>query len=98
MRARTGARSRGELEIPLVVDRDGDTDLRQQVAEQVRDNIRSGAFPVGQRMPSSRELAGTLGVSRATVTAALTELGATENDMPLLEGTARAAAKLFGTE
>ena len=34
----------------------------------------------------------------AAIAEALAELGATENDAPLLEGAARAAAELFGAE
>ena len=62
------------VELPLVVDRRGDRDLRQQVAEQLRQAIRAGSFAPEARMPSSRALADHLGVSRATVVAALAEL------------------------
>ena len=62
------------VELPLVLDRRGDGDLRQQVAEQLRQAIRTGSFASGARMPSSRALAAHLGVSRATVVAALAEL------------------------
>jgi GntR family transcriptional regulator / MocR family aminotransferase len=62
------------VELPLVLDRRGDGDLRQRVAEQLRQAIRTGSFGVGQRLPSSRALAAHLGVSRATVVAAVTEL------------------------
>jgi GntR family transcriptional regulator/MocR family aminotransferase len=63
-----------EVELPLAVDRNHDGDLRQQVAEQLRNAIRTGSFEAGQRLPSSRMLAAHLGVSRATVVAALAEL------------------------
>jgi GntR family transcriptional regulator / MocR family aminotransferase len=63
------------VELPLVLDRRGDGgDLRQQVAEQLRQAMRAGSFASGARMPSSRALADHLGVSRATVVAALAEL------------------------
>ena len=68
------ARSSELVELPLVLDRRGDGDLRQQVAEQLRQAIRFGSFASGARMPSSRALAAHLGVSRATVVAALAEL------------------------
>jgi GntR family transcriptional regulator/MocR family aminotransferase len=73
-------RTAEQVDLPLVLDRsartDGGTrrDLRQQVAEQLREAIRSGSFAAGQRLPSSRALADHLGVSRATVVAALAEL------------------------
>ena len=65
---------REEVELPLVLDRSGDGDLRQQVAEQLRQAIRTGSFAAGQRLPSSRALATHLQVSRATIVAALAEL------------------------
>ena len=68
------ARSTELVELPLVLDRRADGDLRQQVAEQLRQAIRFGSFASGARMPSSRALAAHLGVSRATVVAALAEL------------------------
>jgi GntR family transcriptional regulator / MocR family aminotransferase len=66
-----------EVELPIALDRSDDDcrrDLRQQVAEQLRQSIRTGSFAAGQRLPSSRALAAHLGVSRATVVAAVTEL------------------------
>jgi GntR family transcriptional regulator / MocR family aminotransferase len=63
-----------DVELPLVLDRTRDGDLRQQVAEQLRQVIRAGSFTSGARMPSSRALAVHLGVSRSTVVAALAEL------------------------
>jgi GntR family transcriptional regulator/MocR family aminotransferase len=65
------------VELPIALDRTEDggrQDLREQVAEQLRRSIRTGLFAAGQRLPSSRALAAHLGVSRATVVAALTEL------------------------
>jgi GntR family transcriptional regulator / MocR family aminotransferase len=67
-------RTAEEVDLPLLVDRGGRGDLRQQVAEQLRSTLRAGAFPAGSRLPSSRALAAHLGVSRATVVAALAEL------------------------
>jgi GntR family transcriptional regulator / MocR family aminotransferase len=63
-----------EVDLPLTADRSRDGDLRQQVAEQLRQAIRTGSFGPGQRLPSSRVLATHLQMSRATVVAALTEL------------------------
>ena len=70
-------RTTEEVDLPLLLDRTdnaGRPDLRQQVAEQVRQSIRVSSFAAGQRLPSSRALAAHLGVSRATIVAALTEL------------------------
>ncbi|MYW18761.1 GntR family transcriptional regulator, partial [Streptomyces sp. SID2955] len=54
-------------ELLLVVDRSGGPPLRAQVEHGLRDAIRTGRVQVGERLPSSRELARTLGVSRGLV-------------------------------
>ncbi len=43
----------------------------RQVAEQLRDQIVSGALPSGAKLPSEAELGGMFGVSRSTVREAL---------------------------
>jgi DNA-binding FadR family transcriptional regulator len=48
--------------------------LYRQVAEQLRQLIDSGEFPVGHRLPTERELAAQLGISRPTVREALIAL------------------------
>jgi GntR family transcriptional repressor for pyruvate dehydrogenase complex len=48
--------------------------LYQEIALQVRANIQKGALPVGARLPSERELAEQLQVSRPTVREALIAL------------------------
>jgi GntR family transcriptional regulator / MocR family aminotransferase len=54
---------------PLLVDvrRDTGVPLRAQLEGGLRDAIRSGRLPVGERLPSSRELARQLGLSRGLV-------------------------------
>ena len=47
-----------------------------QVVDAVCGMLRSGAFRVGQRMPSEHELCAELGVSRSTVREAVRELTA----------------------
>ncbi|MFI8764060.1 PLP-dependent aminotransferase family protein [Streptomyces sp. NPDC053792] len=54
-------------ELLLVVDRDSGAPLRSQLELGLRDAIRSGRLRVGERLPSSRELARMLGVSRGLV-------------------------------
>lgn len=52
-------------------------DLRQpyrQVADGLRDDIASGVFPAGQRLPRQSELAGEYGVSVGTVKSGLAVL------------------------
>ncbi|WP_435220659.1 PLP-dependent aminotransferase family protein [Streptomyces sp. Tue6028] len=54
-------------ELLLSVDRDSGEHLRAQLERQVRDAIRTGRLGPGERLPSSRELARTLGLSRGLV-------------------------------
>src|ERR1700761_2639459 len=48
--------------------------VRDSVVEAVREAIRSGRLQPGSRLPSSRALAGDLGVARNTVARAYAEL------------------------
>jgi GntR family transcriptional regulator / MocR family aminotransferase len=50
--------------------------LHQQIAEGIKRRIVSGALGTGARLPSSRDLAAQLGVSRATVELAYSNLAA----------------------
>lgn len=55
-----------------------DGTLQQQIQQMVSQGILAGRFLPGEKMPSSRELAVRLGISRITVTLAYAELVATE--------------------
>jgi len=60
--------------LPIVVDRaDGDP-LAAQVSAQVRTAVTDGVLHAGDRLPSTRDLAATLGVSRTVVTTAYASL------------------------
>jgi DNA-binding FadR family transcriptional regulator len=48
--------------------------LYRQIAEQIRSLINSGEFPVGSRLPSERDLADAMSVSRPSVREALIAL------------------------
>src|SRR3990172_9553903 len=50
--------------------------LYQQIRDQMRQLISTGALPLGERLPPSRELAQRLGVHRTTVANAYAELTA----------------------
>src|SRR3990170_135739 len=52
--------------------------LYQQIRDQMRQLISTGALPLGERLPPSRELAQRLGVHRTTVANAYAELTAEE--------------------
>ncbi|GAA3818198.1 PLP-dependent aminotransferase family protein [Streptomyces coacervatus] len=54
-------------ELLLTVDRDSGDRLCAQLERQLRDAIRSGRLQAGERLPSSRELARALGLSRGLV-------------------------------
>ncbi|MFJ5213717.1 GntR family transcriptional regulator [Streptomyces sp. NPDC088354] len=54
-------------ELLLALDRESAEGLRAQLERQIRDAIRAGRLGVGERLPSSRELARRLGVSRGLV-------------------------------
>ncbi|WP_152613727.1 GntR family transcriptional regulator, partial [Inquilinus limosus] len=51
-----------------------DKPIYQQIAEDLADRIRTGAFAVGDRLPSERDLADQLGISRMTVRQAFKSL------------------------
>ncbi|MDR1785609.1 MAG: FadR family transcriptional regulator [Spirochaetaceae bacterium] len=50
------------------------TPLRSQVYTQLKNQLISGVWQAGQRLPSEHELCGVFGVSRVTVRAALQQL------------------------
>ena len=52
--------------------------LQHQIRQMVTEGILSGRFRAGDKLPSSRGLAGHLGISRITVTLAYTELVASD--------------------
>jgi GntR family transcriptional regulator/MocR family aminotransferase len=54
-------------ELLVTIDRDLGTGLRAQLEDQLRDAIRRGRLAGHEKLPSSRELAGALGLSRGLV-------------------------------
>jgi len=54
-------------ELLLSMDRDSGRPLRSQLEAGLRDAIRTGRLGAGERLPSSRELARELGVSRGLI-------------------------------
>lgn len=60
--------------IDLDVQRDLPTPLIKQVRDGLRAKITGGLWPAGRRIPSERELAESLGLSRLTVRLALNDL------------------------
>ncbi|HXC85454.1 MAG TPA: winged helix-turn-helix domain-containing protein, partial [Trebonia sp.] len=61
-------------DLPVVVDRSAAAPLATQVAEQFRAAVEAGLLGAGERLPSTRDLATVLGVSRTVVTTAYARL------------------------
>ena len=64
------------MRTPINVDRRRRVPLHRQIYDEWRKGILSGRFVPGDRMPSTRDLAVSLGVSRVTVTQAYEQLAA----------------------
>ena len=64
------------IELLLKVDRDGPGTLGAQVEDQLRRAIRTGGLRAGARLPSTRDLARQLGVSRRITVDAYAQLAA----------------------
>ena len=64
------------MQVPIVLNRRARSPLHRQIYDQWRDGILSGRFGPGERIPSTRELADLLHVSRSTVTTAYDQLTA----------------------
>jgi len=60
--------------LSCTLDRSAPRPLPAQLADQVRDQVRGGSLRPGSRLPSSRALAGELGVSRSVVEQAWAQL------------------------
>ncbi len=56
--------------LPLQIEPEAETPLYRQLHDAIRSRILSGALARGERLPPTRELAGSLGLNRATVAAA----------------------------
>ncbi len=52
------------------LDPDSDTPIYRQLYAHIRTAIESGTLPDGYRLPPTRELAGSLGLNRTTVSSA----------------------------
>ncbi|WP_300613906.1 PLP-dependent aminotransferase family protein [Trebonia sp.] len=61
-------------DLPVVVDRRAAAPLAAQISAQVREAVTVGVLGLGERLPSTRDLADMLGVSRTVVTTAYTQL------------------------
>jgi GntR family transcriptional regulator/MocR family aminotransferase len=62
------------VDLPLAADRAGPAPLTIQIVGQLRTAMSDGRLAAGERLPSTRALAATLGVSRTVVTGAYAQL------------------------
>jgi GntR family transcriptional regulator/MocR family aminotransferase len=60
--------------LPLLLDRAAGASMAAQISAQLRAAVTSGVLVAGERLPSTRELAATLGVSRTVITTAYAQL------------------------
>src|SRR5215831_18781834 len=65
---------RGGVDLPLAADRAGRAPLTAQIVGQLRAAMTDGQLAAGERLPSTRALADTLGISRTVVTGAYAQL------------------------
>src|SRR5215472_3331773 len=65
---------RGGVDLPLAADRTGPAPLTVQVVGQLRTAMADGRLAAGERLPSTRALAATMGISRTVVTGAYAQL------------------------
>src|ERR671936_518768 len=56
------------MELAINIDNSHELPLHQQLYQELRHSILNGRLSAGQRVPSTRMLAKSLGISRATVT------------------------------
>ena len=68
------ALKRGGVDLPLAADRVSPAPLTVQIVGQLRTAMTDGHLAAGERLPSTRALAATLGVSRTVVTGAYAQL------------------------
>jgi GntR family transcriptional regulator / MocR family aminotransferase len=66
--------SHAPVEVPLAADRDRAAPLTAQIVAQLRGALADGQLTAGERLPSTRALAVSLGVSRTVVTTAYAQL------------------------
>ena len=73
------------IELLVSLRRDGTRTLGRQIEEQIRRAVRDGTLAPAARVPSTRDLARQLGVSRQTVVDAYAQLAA-EGYLSLRQG------------
>ncbi len=85
-------------ELALALDRSAEAPLGHQVQEALRGTIRSGRLRSGERLPSTRQLADQLGVSRGLVVSAYEQLRAEGYVVSTIGSGTRVADALTGPD
>ena len=67
-------RAASAIELLVPLRRDSDVPLHRQLEQQLRDSVRSGRFAAESTLPSTRALAGQLGIARGVVVEAYEQL------------------------
>lgn len=62
------------MEFTVVIDKENDSPIYKQVAEQIAAMVEKGTLKTGDKLPPERELAAQMGISRGTITKAYEEL------------------------
>ncbi|HYI21743.1 MAG TPA: PLP-dependent aminotransferase family protein [Candidatus Limnocylindrales bacterium] len=70
----TSSRTASAIELLVPLRRDSDVPLHRQLEQQLRDSVRSGRFAAESTLPSTRALAGQLGIARGVVVEAYEQL------------------------
>jgi GntR family transcriptional regulator/MocR family aminotransferase len=72
------ARSNGPVspELLIELDRESEIPLHEQIERSIREDVRAGRLAAGAQLPSSRNLAAELGISRGVVSEAYGQLAA----------------------
>ena len=92
------ARTSSNLELLVTLDRTADEPIHRQLAAGLRAGIRAGRLGAGAPLPSSRALAGQLGVSRGVVVEAFEQLVAEGYLQAVPGGATRVAAGAASAE
>lgn len=64
----------GNIDVAIAIDSDSSTPLHQQIYDELRQAILKGRLSPGSRIPSTRALSKSLGISRFTVTQSYDQL------------------------
>src|SRR5436190_15913173 len=85
------------MDLAINIDSRSAQPLHQQLYQELRRSILSGRLGAGQRIPSTRSLASSLGISRATVTLSYEHL-ASEGYLETIAGSGTSVSRQLPEE